>query len=79
MVTVGLRLCTVMLWTPYLARKPGEVRPSSGVQAPLRRDLSQEGHGFIAAGELSLRRAYNCPVSISFEPAILRQARGRGR
>ena len=28
MVTVGLGLCTVTLWTPYPARKPGERRAS---------------------------------------------------
>lgn len=30
MVTVGLGLCTVTLWTPYPARKPGERRASPG-------------------------------------------------
>jgi hypothetical protein len=30
MVTVGLGLCTVTLWTPYPARKPGERRASAG-------------------------------------------------
>lgn len=30
MVTVGLGLCTVTLWTPYPARKPGERRTSPG-------------------------------------------------
>jgi hypothetical protein len=30
MVTVGLGLCTVTLWTPYPARKPGEQRASAG-------------------------------------------------
>jgi hypothetical protein len=30
MVTVGLGLCTVTLWTPYPARKPGEQPPSAG-------------------------------------------------
>jgi hypothetical protein len=29
-VTVGLGLCTVTLWTPYPARKPGERRASPG-------------------------------------------------
>ena len=29
MVTVGLGLCTVTLWTPYPARKPGEPRSSA--------------------------------------------------
>ena len=29
MVTVGLGLCTVTLWTPYPARKPGEPRASA--------------------------------------------------
>ena len=29
-VTVGLGLCTVTLWTPYPARKPGERRTSPG-------------------------------------------------
>ncbi|HTU74962.1 MAG TPA: hypothetical protein VMG38_15720 [Trebonia sp.] len=32
MVTVGLGLCTVTLWTPYPARKPGERRTSSADQ-----------------------------------------------
>ena len=30
MVTMGLGLCTVTLWTPYPARKPGERRASPG-------------------------------------------------
>jgi hypothetical protein len=30
MVTVGLGVCTVTLWTPYPARKPGERRPVPG-------------------------------------------------
>ena len=30
MVTVGLGLCTVTLWTPYPARKPGERRARPG-------------------------------------------------
>jgi hypothetical protein len=30
MVTVGLGVCTVTLWTPYPARKPGERRTSPG-------------------------------------------------
>jgi hypothetical protein len=30
MVTVGLGVCTVTLWTPYPARKPGERRASPG-------------------------------------------------
>jgi len=33
MVTVGLGLCTVTLWTPYPARKPGERRASAGDEA----------------------------------------------
>src|SRR5579859_4549814 len=28
MIAVGLGLCTVTLWTPYPARKPGERRPA---------------------------------------------------
>lgn len=36
MAAVGLGLCTVTLWTPYPARKPGERRPSG-------RDLRESG------------------------------------
>jgi hypothetical protein len=34
MVTVGLGLCTVTLWTPYPARRPGERRSTAEVQVP---------------------------------------------
>lgn len=34
--TVGLGLCTVTLWTPYPARKPGKRRPSSRWDTPVR-------------------------------------------
>ncbi|HTR90464.1 MAG TPA: hypothetical protein VMI73_01840 [Trebonia sp.] len=34
MVAVGLGLCTVTLWTPYPARKPGERRPAVAHDAP---------------------------------------------
>jgi hypothetical protein len=33
-VTVGLGLCTVTLWTPYPARKPGERQASPGDEPP---------------------------------------------
>jgi hypothetical protein len=32
MVTVGLGLCTVTLWTPYPLRKPGEPQASTGAE-----------------------------------------------
>jgi hypothetical protein len=34
MVAVGLGLCTVTLWTPYPAHKPGERREPAGPAAP---------------------------------------------
>ena len=34
MVTVGLGLCTVTLWTPYPARRPGERRDAAPVEEP---------------------------------------------
>jgi len=34
MVTVGLGLCTVTLWTPYPARKPGEPRAAASGDEP---------------------------------------------
>jgi len=34
MVTVGLGLCTVTLWTPYPVRKPGERQAFPGQQPP---------------------------------------------
>ena len=34
MVAVGLGLCTVTLWTPYPARKPGERLPAQARDAP---------------------------------------------
>jgi hypothetical protein len=34
MVAVGLGLCTVTLWTPYPAHKPGERRPAAAPDAP---------------------------------------------
>jgi hypothetical protein len=34
MVAVGLGLCTVTLWTPYPARKPGERRQPASRDAP---------------------------------------------
>ena len=34
MLTVGLGLCTVTLWTPYPARKPGERREPAASKAP---------------------------------------------
>jgi hypothetical protein len=34
MVAVGLGLCTVTLWTPYPARKPGERREPAAADAP---------------------------------------------
>lgn len=34
MVAVGLGLCTVTLWTPYPAHKPGERRPAVAQDAP---------------------------------------------
>jgi hypothetical protein len=34
MVAVGLGLCTVTLWTPYPARKPGERRQPEAQDAP---------------------------------------------
>ncbi len=34
MVAVGLGLCTVTLWTPYPARKPGERREPAARDAP---------------------------------------------
>jgi hypothetical protein len=40
MATVGLGLCTVTLWTPYPARKPGERRPAMTREAPARDDPS---------------------------------------
>jgi hypothetical protein len=49
MVTVGLGLCTVTLWTPYPARKPGERRAPAGhepaVVAPETAAGAAEGGG----------------------------------
>jgi hypothetical protein len=36
MAAVGLGLCTVTLWTPYPARKPGERRQATPQEAPAR-------------------------------------------
>jgi hypothetical protein len=48
MVTVGLGLSTVTLWTPYPARKPGERRRSSPWEEPAvvreRAAAAAEGH-----------------------------------
>lgn len=35
MVTVGLGVCTVTLWTPYPARRPGERRDATPVEEPV--------------------------------------------
>jgi hypothetical protein len=46
-VTVGLGLCTVTLWTPYPARKPGERRVSPGEEptagVPATASIAAEG------------------------------------
>jgi hypothetical protein len=46
MVAVGLGLCTVTLWTPYPARKPGERREPAAVDPP-----RPEGQGESPGGE----------------------------
>jgi hypothetical protein len=38
MAAVSLGLCTVTLWTPYPARKPGERRQATPKEAPARAD-----------------------------------------
>jgi hypothetical protein len=43
MVAVGLGLCTVTLWTPYPARKPGEKREPSVRDAPTPADVHEAG------------------------------------
>jgi len=42
MVTVGLGLCTVTLWTPYPARKPGERRASTADEPTMVRPATAE-------------------------------------
>jgi hypothetical protein len=41
MVAVGLGLCTVTLWTPYPARKPGERRPPATQEMPKSNDPAE--------------------------------------
>jgi hypothetical protein len=41
MLTVGLGLCTVTLWTPYPARRPGERRPGERGPGGHRLDASR--------------------------------------
>jgi hypothetical protein len=43
MVAVGLGLCTVTLWTPYPARKPGEEREPAMGDAPIPADGREAG------------------------------------
>jgi len=43
MVAVGLGLCTVTLWTPYPARKPGERREPAARDAPRPADPREPG------------------------------------
>jgi hypothetical protein len=45
MVAVGLGLCTVTLWTPYPARKPGERREPAPPAAPRRAGDESANHG----------------------------------
>jgi hypothetical protein len=61
MIAVGLGLCTVTLWTPYPAHKPGERRsavapkptvPSAGVEAP---PLAEEPPVAETAGPVPVR------------------------
>jgi hypothetical protein len=42
MVAVGLGLCTVTLWTPYPARRPGEPQAGAPRDVQERRDLEFE-------------------------------------
>ena len=45
MVAVGLGLCTVTLWTPYPARKPGERREPAAWASPRPAPASGPGTG----------------------------------
>jgi hypothetical protein len=56
MVAVGLGLCTVTLWTPYPARKPGERREPPAPAAPPPADDRAAGHqGFEVTDEMIAR------------------------
>lgn len=46
-VAVGLGLCTVTLWTPYPARKPGERRPASRWDTPVRNTAVPDTTGTV--------------------------------
>jgi hypothetical protein len=50
MVAVGLGLCTVTLWTPYPARKPGERREPSATDAAPRAGDAGRGAPEAAPG-----------------------------
>jgi len=65
MVTISLGLCTVTLWTPYPARRPGERRaptdesPGPRRPRPIRPNpevLVPIAHGFAAIGTFVLAR-----------------------
>ena len=55
MVAVGLGLCTVTLWTPYPARKPGEPRyassPAAAGEPPAAREAADQAPARDAPGD----------------------------
>jgi hypothetical protein len=56
MVAVGLGLCTVTLWTPYPARKPGEKQEPAVRDAPA--PAGEEAGGQEAGGQEAARSEF---------------------
>ena len=53
MVAVGLGLCTVTLWTPYPARKPGERRGTGGTAPDTAEPAGAKPASAALAGEVT--------------------------
>ena len=76
MAAVGLGLCTVTLWTPYPARKPGERRPEEFSAAPGAGPWPSDPSAPLVTDELIARlltepAQARRPASIRPNPAVL--------
>ncbi len=75
MAAVGLGLCTVTLWTPYPARKPGESREPAAWETPTPADSQKAGHSEFEVTDEMIARLLTDPASrhrpIRPNPAVL--------
>jgi hypothetical protein len=75
MVAVGLGLCTVTLWTPYPARRPGESPEPAAWETPTPADTQEAGHSEFEVTDEMIARLLTDPASrhrpIRPNPAVL--------